>query len=923
MGKFNTTSFNLFNKQNKDNVPDWMEKIAENLNVKEKEVIELEAEKRGVFAEKVQVYRPEITADPRTPDSHSSSRLEIDAKMLLSRFLVGKKYKVINSSSSNEFVSLSVEIDNVGANFSFPFELNGVKLENSPTFYVNDSEYPFSKAGMNECLSDIKKGTLKKTSIAKSIDKSYVINREEIIRRYNGSLRKATDKINQLLQEGAIVGVGSNSYGTFFNVDELFPQEEKQKSQERLAEFHFNPNMEHIATNEFKTANYLKVEASKVIREHFVDFVIENSERVGDKLQVTASVLDKQGKTTNAVFDFSIENEKVFPYPIVQYNNTFTTLEKMASSLNGADNNVIKEFTKSNDVETRINHQRILTKKDIESKLFKIVHASKVDGIVDSWIEKSLIHPINSYSFATEKTFTELLASSNLEMLSDEEIEEINKIQQNFGQDIEVDANLEKPIVDRVREVGELETTKEGKLFTANSYISKHLKNYKVASYIVKDKNSYMLNIQLLNKKTGTRHNIPLNVSFDNSKVISCVASINGKEIPLDKLLNAFSTNKVLSLYLKDKSDLKAGPIVVTESGLKNKLSTIITASRIDSVIKEWFDSGKVEKLDEEHIASQHSLQELLATVSDEDIISQEEADLIHYQKQHFGKQIKVSVDDKIEDTGVRQAEDLWSSERKMVACSEKISKLFKEYEILESNETEDKIVVSSKVKNPLNGLHLDLEFSFNMLDGKIGDISEVSDKKEVVAVNQLTNLLDKYVSDVTKEYSKNNKISKQSQETMITKNYLQNKLSSISKRDSVPTIINKFIESNLIKPINSTTYASKFTVGELISMASQDVDLSAAKEENESSIRNDYKLSIGDDNYIQDSDTRELKAKARELGEDLKDVKEKLVVATYKATSQKKITMNKCGELLNKLENSKTVKDLESISKELKSYFK
>jgi len=924
MGKFNTTNLNLFNKNNKEVIPQWMENIVDGIDFKEKEVQELDVEKRGVFAEKVQVYRPELTADPRYLQQYGDSRAELDAKITLSKVLSGKHYKVVESNSSGGFVSLSVQIDNVAANFNFPFEVNGMKLEKSATFYANDSEYPFSKAGLNECLSDIKSGIVKKSSISKSIDKTYVINREEIIRRYNGSLRKATDKINDLLKSGTIVGVGSNSYGTVFNIEELFPQEEKEAPQERLAEFHFAPNQEHVETNEYKTENYLKIEASKILRNHFKDFSIENSKRNENKLLVDATVLDNFGVRTQASIEFPIEGEKLSSFAVVKYDEKFSTLEKMASNLNSNKNKAIDEFSKKNNVEKRMNEKYILTKKDIESKLFKIINQSSVNSVIDGWITNGQISPINSKSYATNKTFTELLSNIDTDVLSDEEIQKISLSQKHFGNDIEVETDIIKPNY-KTKDIGEIESSNEARLFNANSYISRHLKNYKLASYVVKNNDTYQLNIDLINKKTGTRHSIPVDVSFENAKVLSCTANVSGKVVSLEKLLNAFSSNKVLSFYLQDKvGNLSAGPIVVTEAGLRNKLSKIITSSKIDSVLDNWIERGRVDRLDEEHLASQYSLQELLSELDDEHLITDKELDDMQYQQNHFGKQIKVKTDDKMNDTGVRQAEDVWSTERKETSCYDKISKLFKESKILytEESDKEDKIVVHSNVRNPMSGDKLNLSFTFNLLDGgKVGEILEVSDQDEVVSVDKLTNILEKHTSKEVMEYTKHNKVSKFSHNSLINDKNLQNKLQSVAKKENIPSIIKKLVNDGVLNPINSTTYASNLTTSEIVSISSSSLDVDGAKEEASMSKRSEHKFHI-DEKRVEDSDTREIKKTTREIDEKLSKVKERLVVATYQAANKRKITANKCGDILQKLENSKTVKDLEKVSKELESYF-
>jgi hypothetical protein len=922
MTKFNTTNSNLFNNKNKEFVPDWMEKIAD-IEIKEKNSLDIDFEKRGSFADQTQVYRTELNAEPRYLDKYNQNKIMVDAKVSLAKFLTGKKYKVVNSDVNSNNVSLSVEINNVSANFNFPFEVEGNKLKKCATFYINDSEYPFSSAGLRDSIEDIKNGTLKKATITRNMDNGYVINREEIIRRYNGSLRKATDKINELLKDGTIVGVGSNSYGTFYSVDELFPQEEKSHSlPEKLAEFHFSPNTEHIAPNEYKSSDYLKIEASKVIKKYFDKFSLGKSHRDDNKLQIKAQIMNNKGITQDVVFDFDIDNEKLVGEPSVHYNNKYMTVEGMLEKINETQNEVLNRFANNYIFDAKIGGKYILTKKEIENKLFKVAQVTNIDGLVNEWISRGLVQPINSETVATNKTFSELVNLSKLSSISDYELEEINLYERKFGQDILLDTDSDK-LNEHYADLTEVEASREQKIFNINNYISKRIKNYKIASISSKGTNKYKISIDLLNKSTGTRHTIPLEVNLENSKIISCYANIGSNKVELEELLENFAKNKILSLYLQNKKEnLNAGPILITEKGIKNKLSKVITASKVQDVLNDWISSGKMTRLDEEHLASDHSFQELLATVDDGNMISIGEMEERGYQERYFGKKIKVKTDERTNDTGSREVDDVWSEERKVVACSDKISKIFKEYDVLFVDEDDDKFFVSAKVKNPSNGIKLKLRFSFNNAEGKVGDMISVSDYSETVSVDKIANLLEKHTSDASNQYRQYNKVNDRSYNVIIGKNNLQDKLKVVATKSNISSIVDYFVDKGYLKPIDSRSYASTFTIGELVSVASDKFNIKQAIEEMKLSKKEEHQIQLPE-KYELNNDTRELKETTREIDQKLASVKEKLVTYTYKAAKDKKITMSKCGQFLHNLENAKTVQDLEKVSKELKNYYK
>jgi hypothetical protein len=922
MAKFTTTNSNLFNNNNKEYIPDWMKNITDNLSVEQKQSLDIDFEKRGVFAENQKVYREEITADPRDLKNHyGESKLLSDSKIMLAKFLSGKYYKIVNENLGLDSITLDVKIDGIPATFNFPYEVKASKLRQSDVFYADGYEYPFSKAGLNECLVDIKSGNVKTASKPEAVGKVYVISREEIIRRFNGSLRQATDKINQFLNEGAIVGAGSNSYASYMDVDQLFPQLEKQVAEEKLPEFHFAPNSEHVKAQEFKSASVLSVEAANILNKNFKDFTILSSERNNDKLTVKASVLGDSGVRYNSDFIFNIENEKVKSALEVKNNKSSIEFNQFVKIANSINDEALNKYHLTNKVNNKIRKGSVLTKKDIESKLFKIVSASKIDDVINNWIDNGLIKPLNSYSYATDYSFEEILNLSKLAIMSDDDVQEIEQYEKHFGNGIEIDTDNEKP-QNIVREIEE-NCDDNTRLFNANSYISKLLKQYKVASFNKISDNQYNLNIEFLNKKTGTRHKVHFEINFEGSKVASCYANINGKKVSLNKLADSFNNSKLLSAYVQDKKGLMAGPIVISKKEMKKQLSTIISSSKLDEVISSFVKNKLASVINGDIITSDKSLTELIATIPDDYMISEDEKNEIEYRKRHFGKEIKMNVDSKIEDTGIREAEESWSPERKAVEAKRQLSKLFKSIKVTNIEENQSKYKVEASFINPIGGSELSLMFSFDIEDNKLGKLSSVIDKDgQEFEISKINEVLSKNSSEVGKFFSSQNGVFEGKSNVMISKANLTNKLKAVVSSSKVDNIINKMIESNAIQPINSVTFASEYTVSELVNKFASYMNLDEGKEEFSRSIRNDHKLSL-DGKYVMDNDSRKLQATIRELSPQMILVKEKLIKSINDAANSKKITSKKQNLFIQALENAKTIQDLEAISVQFNQYIK
>lgn len=929
MGKF--TNSNLFTQnqvKNKSSVPDWMSDLADNLDVKEKQTINWETEKRGVFAESQQVYRPEVTADPRSMmNKYNENKLISESKISLAKFLSGKYYKVVNASPGLDVVSLSVKLDSIAADFQFPFEIKNGKMIQGSTFYANEGEYPFSKAGFEECLSDIKTGKIKTSSTAEAVGKAFLINREEILRRYNGHLRPATDKINQLLSEGVIIGAGSNTYASFHDVDQLFPQLEKKASEEQMGEFHYVPNSEKVAMSEYKTADYLSLTASKILSDYFEDYKIISSNRDNKELLVKATVLGGNNIRTNIDFSFAIENEKVAGLKIAEINDNRMTITQLMDYLGQIDNTMLNRYLSTNKSASKhIYSGVVLTKKDISQKLLKVVEASKVENVIKNWILEGLITPINSTTYATEKTFSELVAQTNEDALTDEQVEEINASQRNFGEGLEVETDLEKPM-EQYREIEDMGSD-ELKLVNANVFLSKHLKKYTIAS-VKQNNNTCVLDVNLINEKTGTRHGIPFTLNFEGTKVIGCTASLGEKNVSINRLLESFASNEVLSMYLQNnKADLTAGPIVMTEQNMKRKLASIITASAVDSVIDVWLKSGQINRLNETTLASSNSFEELLTKIDSNYLLSKEEQEVAEYQKKHFGKNLKVKTDEVTEDTGVREAEEqAWSLEKKTAFTANEIGKMFKDYRLVSNYNRNGHFVTVAKVVNPISGLVIDLAFNFPEEDGKLKSVVAVSDHKTGLeaSIDKIVELLEFKTSEVSKHYAANNRVSEIIHSTkLISKANLTSKLKTVANTNNVPEIISYLVKENMLNPINSVTFSSSYSVAEIINFANENgkLDLEAGKSQTRlSADRSDEQKVMFSNKYEMAVDSRNLNSTVRELTPQMIEAKNRLESTVRKAFDAKKITDSKAGLLVASLKEATTVKHLDEVAKELRRY--
>ena len=427
MAKFSTTSSTLFTNQNKTEIPSWMKNLEDYVQ-EEKPVQNFGFTDNIAAFQKEKVQRDDRDYNSREMiASYNSDQITIAAKIELAKFLNGKYYTT-ESKVIGDKVSLKTQITNVAGTFNFPYVKHKGKVSNAQVFTITtednkQAEYPFSKAGLEECISDIRLGRIKTAEKAKNYTAS-MITLGEIVRRYNGDTRQAMDRARELVKAGEIIGVNSNTFATVYNIDELFPQQEKTLFKE-AKNLELVKNIEHTAANEHKSAKKLSLEASKLLSNFFDDFVIKDSHRDEDELLVKANVL-LNGLQKTIDFCFGIKKEHVASLKTCEENNKRFTIEQLLNSI-GKTNLLAEYEQKQGQNAKKIYRGIILTSKDIHDKLRKVVAKNTINEIIDNWQERNLIKPINTTTFVTTASFKDLLNEVYVPTLSDEEQERLQK----------------------------------------------------------------------------------------------------------------------------------------------------------------------------------------------------------------------------------------------------------------------------------------------------------------------------------------------------------------------------------------------------------------------------------------------------------------------------------------------------------------
>jgi hypothetical protein len=840
--KFSTTSSLLFkeNNNNNDNLPDWMKDLDIDLQKqanKNKNIPDLPTKEEGVFAsEKQKINRDSKNGTPRQMEaSLSNGRMVTGAKINLATFLSGKYYKVQPDINGNQ-IHLKTKIEEIPAKFNFKFTASSGKIKKAQTFSVffnnETAEYPFSKAGFDECIDDINNEDIKSVEgeVGEGVNKTYLISKEEIVRRFNGELRKATDKINELLENDMIVGVGSNTFASLYNVDQLFPNEPKEKPQQKEGSFDFAPNREHVAAKPHKTANVLSIEASKMLSNFFSDFAIKNHFREGKELFIEASVLSNNGVKRTCNFCFGIDNEKVKSLKVAELNGERMTVEQLLSKLNINNSVLDKYLTKNNSNSKRIYQGRVLTARRIKNKLLGIVKKQNIKDIIHNWTDRDLITKINSTTYTTQHSFEELLANIEVDTLSNKEQQEIKAYKKKFGEGLDMNRN---DVEDTgVRDYDQVKPSRELRLANLKQFLSTKFKNFKIENFIndngIKEakiiiKQGYKLDtceadLYFINPENGVKNKVKAKAYFYKNHIDNVLVQLGNKQVSIDKARTLFKQSELLSNYLEDNSINKtAGSIIITENKIKDKLSNYVNNEEIDNIINEWYNEGYIKEINSGIYASNYSFENLL-NKTEAQLLSNKDRTEIKLAKQYFGEQIKIGRKE-IDDTGVREANEKLSNVNVLNKVNKFLSKHFDNFKPQDFEVNGENVTYTINLFDEETGLSTNIDFDFIINDNEItnclanlnGEQIKINNIKRAFSTNEILN---KYLNQ------NNNK--KTNAPMIITTKQLQGKLNKIANipLQEIKQMVNKWHKTGKIKKMGSNVFASNYTLEQLLSMS-------------------------------------------------------------------------------------------------------
>jgi hypothetical protein len=760
-------------------------------------------------------------------------QLKTYAMAKLAKFLRQYRYQA-KAEAKNGKVKIAVNFENNPMDYTFEYEETDGNIVNKPLFKtcIADmvNEYPFSIAGVQDSIEDVKNIDLKKsTKVKKATFKYTVMTRYEILKRCNNRLELAKKLINKNIEEGNIVAVGSNEYASTYDLNYLFPDTKEKFAGEENHSLEFVANKVAKGSYENKSANRLALEASNILNKTFSVTQIVRASRDMDKLFVTAEIMHNNIRDTFN-FDFSINKEKVSKLNYIEDNNCERyTVAQLMNQFGEEDKKVVAYLNGS---DKQIAGGYVYSTKTIRNKLSHLISPKNIGLMLEGLENQKLASKLNSTTYASKFSLNELIKKLNVEFLSDEAIKQIKLAQAKFGQDDKFYSYETKDNDTRNKLAVKNVELKKNKVVEA---VEKHFKNFDV-KMLSSDK--FVLSFKTNN---GKQRNVSACI---HDGAILC--NVGGKDVSLQALSNMFSKSKLLMAYLNDNDiendDLsKENKIIISKAMFNEKLRDYISKSQIDELISKLECDKKITKLNSTTYASKLSFDDLIRNCDYEVDSDIKTANLEKGNKVSYRALLRQYISDN--DTRVEafaQKKNLYKKVKSM------LDSYITSYELKMLDNVN--MTVSLKSNNS----------SKRNLMAKIKNDNIVFDVygKEI-PLNRLAKSFAQ--SDLLKSYVKENGEDRHGKVIISTSDF-HNKLKDLIDCEKINELISKLEHEGKITKVSSTKYASEMNFEELIRHCDIKVNENLKKENMlKKSKVEDKKLEA---EYVDDCDTRQTEKK-------------------------------------------------------------
>lgn len=807
-------------------VPQWISDIKFNKPVARKMDIEFDANtinRKHVIAE-----RDTDLGNVRDLKlSFNDKQLEVFAMNEIAKML--RKYRYNATAKANDGkVSINVMFENNPLEYTFGYTEQDGKLVADKMFVTKVAnivnEYPFSVAGVEDSIEDSKHLELTESTKVKKANVAFtVMTRYEILQRCNNRLTEAKKAIEEHLNKGNIIAVGSNEYASTYDMKLLFPDKRKKFAGEANHTLEFVNNKVATASYENKSANRLALESCSIINRVFDLTELINAKRDGDNLCVTACIKHNnvRGKYN---FSFDIVNEKVGKLNYIEENGNSYSVAQLLNKFGEEDKKIVA-YLNGND--SHVAGGYVYSAKAIRNKLRSYISEDNINKMFDAWVNTKKATKLSTTTYASNYSLNELL--QGVDFLSDEEIKAIRKAQTTFGNDERFYSYETKDNDTRTKEaLDKINSYKEAVVATIN----KHFKNFDVKML---NKDNFVIDFKNDNNKKRS-----VSASMVNGNVI---CKVGNKEVTLDNLQDMFKRSALLSAYVNDSDEdlSKAHKIVISKRQFMDELKDYLTEQQTNELIDDLIAKNKLVKLSSATYGSEMQFKDLLNEYTGSIDTTIKQANLEKANK----TTLKELVRNYIVDGDTRSNIALTNSETKLANIYNRINQHLDNFD-LKMIDGEHAVIAFKSADNKQRNII-----------ATIGDTIMCRVGNKDIELKDLANRFKN--SKLLSNYLANNNGDNHNK-VIISKRMFTERLADVLANEDIEDMINDFEEKGLVQRIASNLYATEMNFEDLLRMSDYDIQ-EGLREENLAKKNKSAGKELQAE-YVNDNDTRRAEKK-------------------------------------------------------------
>lgn len=537
----------------------------------------------------------------------------------------------------------------------------------------------------------------------------------------------------------------------------------------------------------------------------------------------------------------------------------------------------------------------VITRGQLNSILAEIVDSATTNVIIDSWLKLGALEQLDSNTYASRYAVNDLLESANITPYDEETRAELTAAKARFGLNTYFD---KVDVAD-----GDTRSTEASAVVTAglnavSDYVNTYLQSFAV-KHIAGD--HYLIDFT---SGDDRKRQLTAVANFDNGKLIDVNCVVNGSTVSLAKINERFRGSDVLQRFAKNVDQR----VIISRKKILERLATMFSATDAEQIVNGLVEKGVISQIDSVTFATTGTVDDVFRAIDDAPndeylatLVAKRNRVGEHELSRNYEKDGEVRViNDELSDSEV---------------CA-KVAKLLPANIVCSNvdivNRTATVANVTADCFNRSVGVSSKLVASVQLSGVDVSDLKvENADSLEALFA----------CNNTAKAYSKLFGRSNVNAAAIVSIRELTAKLKVIAADVNVDDVLTRWERLGKVEVIDSTKFASRYTLTELLTMSNIKADTDEDVANRIARARKSADI-IPRQVPVEDFGSADVRNIADGKTVDaFNDSKRALGQRVETAFKQRFITANKCGSLLALIDQAKTNMDIARLTNDVNRY--